>query len=71
MASLMDMKELRSILTETIRGIKRRKIKPEQARAIYGGTSQLMGSYRLEFQYHKLRGEKLDKSKFLQITDGK
>jgi len=57
MNNIMDMAELRSILTETIRGVKTKKIKPDHARAIYGGTGQLMSSYKLELLYRKLSGE--------------
>lgn len=50
----MNITELRSIIASTIRGIRAKKVKPEQARAVFSGTSQLMGSYRLEMQYRKL-----------------
>jgi len=50
----MNIAELRSIIAGTIRGIRAKKVKPDQARAVFSGTSQLMGSYRLEMQYLKL-----------------
>jgi len=55
----MNMNEMRSILASTIRGVKTKHIKPDQARAVYSGTGQLMTSYRLELQYRKYNGEKM------------
>lgn len=59
MEKLMNISEMRSIIAGTLRGIKSRRVKPPEAKAVIGLSGQLMDSYRLEVEMVKLTGGKL------------
>ena len=71
MAQPMNIEELRSILVDTIRALKTKEITPNQARGIYGGTGQLMGSYKLEILYRKATGQPMALDGFLSLPKPK
>ena len=64
----LNITDCRSILSSEIRGLRRGKIKPSQARQVYSGIGHLFASYRLEMEYYKQSGQKLpEHSPFLPV----